>query len=145
MKKYNKSEIMTRAWRMYRKNPNKTWKWCVTRSWAIQKENMQKVTPVEMNRIIQSLKPLRLAATREHFNFLNSKKGKAIMKRSDNDEAKEMLSAGDLCIQDILHKRRFESLKYKPFLKIERLPRKRIQLKTTFEKINIEQYVRENI
>lgn len=145
MKTYNTTEIMKRAWRMYRAYQNQTWKWCLTRSWAIQKQNMQKVTPVELNRILQSLKPLRIAATQEHFNFLNSKKGKEIMRRDDADESKQMLSQGEICLNDILHKRRLESIKFNFQFCKNREPRKRIEKQKVGEKINIEEYVAKSL
>jgi hypothetical protein len=144
MNTYNKSEIMSRAWRMFRNYDNKTFSWCLQRSWSIEKENIQTVSQSVLNKIINNLKPICIKSTKEHFRFLNSKKGRGIMKRSDDDEAKQMVSNGELFFNDILHSRRNDSSKYDFKIKPERKFRNRIVNLENCEQININDYINGN-
>jgi hypothetical protein len=120
MNTYNKSEIMSRAWRILRNFPNLSWSACLTRSWAIAKDNQQKdISPIVMNKILNGLrvfnrsrtltenKPM-MAGTQEHFKMLNCKTGRKIMKSTET-ESKQMLESGELFAHDIMHQRRKES------------------------------------
>ena len=150
MNTYNKSEIMKRSWRIFRNNSaNLSWKQCLTRSWAIEKEKPIDLSLPMMRKIINNLrtfnrsrsqtenKPM-LAGTQEHFKILNSKRGRKIMKLSPDDESREMLENGILFLHDIIHQRRKES---KNFIALNK------KQKTTFRNriINIESCVKINI
>jgi len=153
MKTFNKSAVLKRAWKIYRAFPNLTWSICVTRAWAIEKENAQTISPTLMNKILNGLrtfnrsrtmsenKPL-LAGTQEHFKILNSKCGRKIMKLPIEDDSKQMLSEGELVLQDILHQRRLESKHFTPTTKkLKTTFRNRIINLETCQKVNINDYI----
>lgn len=142
MKKYNKSEIMSRAWELKRKMKNQLFSICLSKAWAESKENRKIVDRKIINKIISSFKPLMLTSTKEHFKLLNSKKGKAIMKRSDDDESKILLSNGLLFLSDIMKQRRFESQNFVFKSQNKKEKRNRIIDINKCEKINIDEYIR---
>lgn len=156
--KFNKSEIMTRAWRMFRHYGNLSFSHCLECSWSIQKRNLaqtEKVSRATINRLMNSFtiinrsrlsdqyKPL-MAGTQEHFKLLNSKHGKKIMKSSQESETKEMLSTGQLVLSDIIHQRRLESKHFVQIKKQKNTFRNRIVNIDKCEVINIEEFLKEN-
>jgi hypothetical protein len=153
MKKYNRSEVMLRAWRLYRRYPNLSWKTCMVNSWDMEKTQANDISPIVMNKILNGLrsfnrsrtitenKPM-LAGTQEHFKLLNSKTGRRIMKLPAENDSKEMLANGELFFHDILHQRRKES-KHFNFVpkKSKQIFRNRIINLETCVAINIQEYV----
>lgn len=153
MKKYNRSEVMSRAWKLLRRYPNLSWRTCMIYSWDIEKKSVNDISPKAMNQILNGLrgfnrsrsltenKPM-LAGTQEHFKILNSRKGRKIMKLSPEDDARVTLENGVLFLQDILHQRRKESKKFILInKKIKTIFRNRIINQETCVPINIEEYV----
>jgi hypothetical protein len=153
MSTYNKSEIMGRAWKIFRAYPNLSFSQCLTRSWEITKENKKQISPVLINKILNGLKPFNrsrsvaeskpmMAGTQEHFKILNSKIGRRIMKRDSEDDSKQMLEQGILFAHDIIHQRRLESVQFTPTIKKQKsVFRNRIVNYSNCQKINIEDYV----
>lgn len=154
MKRYNKSEVMKSAWRIYRQLPHFSWSKSLIMAWEIEKENCRKdISPVVMNKILNGLKSFNrsrsltenkplMAGTQEHFKILNSKTGRRIMKLPAENDSKEMLTEGELFFHDILHQRRKESKKFVVNNhKIKKTFRNRIINLETCVPINIEEYV----
>jgi hypothetical protein len=153
MKKYNRSEIMKRAWRIYRNYKKFTWRACLSYAWEEAKRKANDISPVVMNKIINGLrsfnrsrtitenKPM-LAGTQEHFKLLNSKTGRRIMKLPIENDSKEMLAEGELFGLDIFHQRRKESNRFfDKKVKSKKTFRNRIINLETCVPINIEEYV----
>lgn len=140
MKNYNKSEIMARAWRFLKKEPFLSFGDCLFLSWEVAKKD-RIITPQKLNRIFNSLKPICICTTKDHFKLLNSKKYKTIMKSSEQTETKEMLAKGIVFANDILHQRRLDSKRFAFQIKKEKPFRNRIINLDTCQKINIEEYV----
>ena len=153
MKKYNRSEIMKRAWRIYRNYKTFTWRACLSYAWEEAKKKADDISPIVMNKILNGLrsfnrsrtvtenKPM-LAGTQEHFKLLNSKTGRRIMKLPIENDSKEMLAEGELFGLDIIHQRIKESKRFvEPTKKIKKVFRNRIINLETCVPINIEEYV----
>lgn len=149
---------MKRAWKMIRISSSLTWSNALTRSWEIEKENInsQPISPAILNKFLNGLrtfnrsrttaenKPL-MAGTQEHFKILNSKMGRKIMKLPIESDSKEMLETGELFAQDIIHQRRKESKHFtKPTAKKKTVFRNRIINPETCVSINIEEYINGN-
>jgi hypothetical protein len=153
---YNKSQVMSRAWRIFRAYPNLSWSVCLTRSWSIEKESEKDITPAVMNKILNGLrtfnrsrnpqesKPL-MSGTQEHFKLLNSRTGRRIMKSPSQNDSKEMLETGELFGLDIMHQRRKESRHFTTTThKIKNTFRNRIINSETCVAINIQEYINGN-
>lgn len=154
MKIYNKSEIMSRAWKFLKREPFLSFGDCLFLSWKQAKEERENyVSPAIMLKIINNLKTFNrsrsltenkpmLAGTQEHFKILNSRIGRKIMKLPAEDDSRQMLQEGELFLYDILHQRRKES---KNFIatnkKVKTKFRNRIINSDNCVKINIEEYV----
>jgi len=153
MSKYNRSAVMSRAWKTLRRFPNLSWRTCMLHSWDIEKQIANDITPVAMNKILNGLrsfnrsriftenKPL-MAGTQEHFKLLNSKMGRKIMKLPVDNDSKEMLESGELFAMDIINQRRKESMRFKaPVFKPKNKFRNRIINRETCVTINIQEYI----
>lgn len=154
MKTYNKSEIMSRAWKFLKREPFLSFGDCLFLSWQqAKKERENYVSPAIMLKIINNLKTFNrsrsttenkpmLAGTQEHFKILNSRIGRKIMKLPAEDDSRQMLQEGELFLQDILHQRRKESKNFiAPNKKVKTKFRNRIINSENCVKINIEEYV----
>lgn len=154
MRNYNKSEIMSRAWEIYREFPQLSFSQSLTRSWAIAKK--PDVTASMMNKILNNLRTFNrllnvsenkalMAGTQEHFKLLNSKSVKANMKLDPNGESTQMIKDGILFMNDVMNQRRRESMCFtQPKKKIKTRFRNRIVDKNTCVSINIEEYINDN-
>lgn len=156
MTKYNRSEIMKRAWRIYRNYKTFTWRACLSYAWEEAKKKANDISLIVMNKILNGLrtfnrsrtitenKPM-LAGTQEHFKMLNCRTGRRIMKLPEENDSKEMLANGELFFHDILHQRRKESSKFVGKVsKTKTKFRNRIINLKTCVPINIEEYVNGN-
>ena len=153
MRTYNKSSVMKRAWKIYRNLPNISWANALKHSWRIEKEKANDISPLVMNKIINSLKSFNrsrslseikpiLSGTQEHFKLLNSKTGRRIMKLPAENDSREILETGELFAFDIMHQRRKESKNFKESnKKIKTTFRNRIINLDTCVPVNIEEYV----
>lgn len=155
MKAYNKSEIMSRAWKFLKREPFLSFGDCLFLSWEqAKKERENYISPAVLLKIINNLKTFNrcrsateqkpmLAGTQEHFKILNSKIGRKIMKLPAEDDSKQMLQEGELFLHDILHQRRKESKNFiAPTKKVKTIFRNRIVKLENCVKINIEEYVK---
>lgn len=154
MKAYNRSEIMSRAWKFLKREPFLSFGDCLFLSWEqAKKERENYISPATMLKILNSLKTFNrsrsltenkpmLAGTQEHFKILNSKTGRKIMKLPAENDSRQMLEEGELFLHDILHQRRKES---KNFIatnkKVKTKFRNRIINLNNCVRINIEEYV----
>jgi len=105
MKKYNRSEIMSRAWATHKRFPNVPFKKCLLNIWAAVKREHEKISPQQFNMLLNRMKPICIQATKEHYHLLNSRHGRQVMKRDDQDETKQMISSGEIFLNDIVHPR----------------------------------------
>jgi hypothetical protein len=153
MKKYNRSEVMSRAWRIYRKYPNQNWSTCLSSAWAVEKNKQEDISPKMMNKILNNLRSfnrqrssdndkLLMSGTKEHFKLMNCRIGRKIMKLPEDDDSKQMLAQGELVGFDIINQRRKESIHFIKENKLtEKKFRNRIINLDKCERINIEEYV----
>lgn len=135
---------MARAWKMHRRLKME-FKKCLQLSWRDAKDYAGSVTPQVMNRIMNNLKVVSIAATTDHFRMMNCNRGRKILRRSDDDETKQMVVNGEVFLNDIIHPRRLLSARFEVrTARVQKRFRNRIIKRANCVPVNIEQYVAAN-
>lgn len=135
---------MSRAWRTQRKYPSFTFSECLIKAWAIEKRNQESIDWKSINRLLNTFQPFQLKSTSEHKRLLNKRKTRLLLKSKEESETKEMIANGELFLGDIMHQRRMDSKNFSIIHKVSAKFRNRKIDTSKCEKINIDEFIRNN-